>query len=103
MSADSLSQRHSLPHQEENETATPPAGPPVHQGAEGPGALGGCSVLPQRLLQSVAIRLIAADHRLSLLVLLLVQDPQEVAQLWDGEGIPLGKKLNSFNKFNQSL
>lgn len=47
-------------------------------------------MLPQRLLQSVAVRLISADQRLPLLVLLLVQDPQEVAQLGDGEGIPLG-------------
>lgn len=65
-------------------------------GGSRPGALRGHSVLPQRLLQSVAVRLVSADHRLPLLVLLLVQDPQEVAQLRDGEGIPLGTTEEEF-------
>ncbi len=47
------------------------------------------SDLPQRLLQSLAVGLITANHRLPLLVLLLVEDPQEVTQLRDGECIPL--------------
>lgn len=51
--------------------------------------LRGASDLPQRLLQSLAVGLIAANHRLPLLLLLLVEDPQEVTQLGDGERIPL--------------
>lgn len=47
------------------------------------------SDLPHSLLQSLAVGLVAANHRLPLLVLLLVEDPQEVAQLGDGEGVPL--------------
>lgn len=45
--------------------------------------------LPQRLLQSLAVGLVAANHRLLLLILLLVEDPQEVTQLGDGERVPL--------------
>lgn len=47
-------------------------------------------MLPQRLLQSLAVRLVPANHRHPLLVLLLVEDPQEVTQLGDGERVPLG-------------
>lgn len=47
-------------------------------------------MLPQRLLQSVAVRLVSAHQRIPLLVLLLVQDPQEVPQFRNGEGVPLG-------------
>lgn len=60
-------------------------------------------MLPQRLLQSVAVRLVSADHRLPLLVLLLVQDPQEVAQLRDGEGIPLGTTEEDVNNKNDNF
>lgn len=47
------------------------------------------SDLLQRLLESLAVGFVAANHRLPLLVLLLVEDPQEVTQLRDGERVPL--------------
>lgn len=54
--------------------------------------LRGSSPLPQRLLESLSIRVVASQQRLPLLLLLLVQDPQEVTQLGDGEGVPLPRR-----------
>lgn len=47
------------------------------------------SDLLQRFLESLAVGFVAANHRLPLLVLLLVEDPQKVMQLRDGERVPL--------------
>ena len=46
----------------------------------------------QGLLQSLAVGLVSANHGLPLLLFLLVQEPQEVPQLRDGERVPLKKK-----------
>lgn len=73
------------------QSSRPPEGS-SHVCVGGGSPLRGPSERAQGLLQSLAVRLVPANHGLPLLVLLLVQEAQEVPQLRDGERIPLKDK-----------